>query len=510
MVYSDHLRADFVGQLNEELTAERLQSFSIWFKAVAQHYGPGSDFLDVTHSVAVALWFALNEDEQVEETAVIGPDGPPDPSKDHVVTSEVLRFHPSDAGYLYAFDVAKWGGQWAMAKAGLLVDLAEAPAVFSSSPRMRAQSGCLVYCRKHDGSHLDMRTRLVPGTPIAVGRPMTGTSGLHHRTADIFPSPAVDKWYAKFLSVPLAYAPQPLPPTMRRSIPVTVYSDPPNEQYTQETSYRDVAIPYPLVHRLLEERGLTRATTKQDPYPKLIPILLEAPMMFPYPQGDSDTWHHGLLWNDVPRSCEIYDLEHEEACGEISLLNVLFEFSLLENVGWERLIDEHRPIELLRAVWLRRDGDNFSAAIISETIPVRGPGISEFMPVSYNEQSQQLMFQRTPSGELDSLVPIASEPHIAKPILIALMLLRYLSPALKVEPTWRLRSGNRILVGCARDAARLFQVTTEQSTWFVLRDRANFEEPFTRPTSRAGNLSLEWDKPFRELPLGVFRNALPR
>jgi hypothetical protein len=32
---------------------------AVWIEAIAQHYGPGSNFLDVTHSLDVALWFAL-------------------------------------------------------------------------------------------------------------------------------------------------------------------------------------------------------------------------------------------------------------------------------------------------------------------------------------------------------------------------------------------------------------------------------------------------------------------
>lgn len=482
------------------------QAHSIWFNAIAQHYGPGSDFLDVTHSVEVALWFALNADEQFTESGVIGPDGSPDPARDHVITTELLRFRPWEGtGYLYAFDVPKWSGESALATAGVLVDLAEAPEVFSSSPRMRAQSACLIYCRNPDGSHLDMRTHLVAGASLLVRRPVTGVTGLECRTCDIFPSPAIDKWYSKFLCVPMSYAPRLAPPTLRRSIPVTVYADPENEAYTEETRCRDVALPSPLIHQVVGAMNAAQATSAAEGLEKLTPIVLEAPMKYPYAPGDSIQWHHGLLWSDVPRSCTLYDLDDLEQCGEVSLLNVLFEFSLLEDVGWDRLVEERKSLDLLRGVW--RTTNEVSVAFVSQMIRVRGLGCSDFMSLTFDPPSQQIMFRRSMGGH-ESLVPIASEPHLAKPILIALMLLRYLSPALKAEPLPQLTVGDKMIVAYARDAARLFQVQTTHSTWFVLRDRSNPAEPFTRPTSDDGGLQLNWSEPFQRMPLDELRNAV--
>jgi len=34
---------------------------SIWIEAIAQHYGSGSRFLNVTTHVDIALWFALHQ-----------------------------------------------------------------------------------------------------------------------------------------------------------------------------------------------------------------------------------------------------------------------------------------------------------------------------------------------------------------------------------------------------------------------------------------------------------------
>src|SRR2546423_6254546 len=55
-----------------EVTPDDMQAFSLWFNALAQHYGPGSDFLDVTHSADIALWFALNASQTVQGQSVMG------------------------------------------------------------------------------------------------------------------------------------------------------------------------------------------------------------------------------------------------------------------------------------------------------------------------------------------------------------------------------------------------------------------------------------------------------
>jgi FRG domain len=52
---------------------------AVWIEAIAQHYGPGSTFLDVTRSLDVALWFALHEPRPISATHEMGPDRPLEP-----------------------------------------------------------------------------------------------------------------------------------------------------------------------------------------------------------------------------------------------------------------------------------------------------------------------------------------------------------------------------------------------------------------------------------------------
>jgi len=51
-----------MGIVNEKFDGhmgdKELQILSLWLEAVAQHYASGSRYLDVTHSVESAAWFA--------------------------------------------------------------------------------------------------------------------------------------------------------------------------------------------------------------------------------------------------------------------------------------------------------------------------------------------------------------------------------------------------------------------------------------------------------------------
>ena len=513
MLYSS-LLPDLIEQ-TDGLSAEAIQALGLWFSAVAQHYGPGSDFLDVTHSLDAALWFALNKATVIEATGTIGPDGPPDPVRDHPTRDELVRYDPwSDVGYIYIFDLPLWNGEGLPAP-GEVVDLATAPPVFAASARMRAQSGCLIDCRNPDGTAADMRKLLVGGSPLAVQRPMSGAPGpvpvFDYCVADIYPSPAQDSWFARFLSVPMIYAPEPLPPSLERSIPVTVYFDPGNQKYLQEVHFFDVALPLTLVHRAIPDFFGSAAD-------RPIAITLEAPLIFPYPQADSDHWHQGLLWSDVPGSCSLYEFGQAEPKGTLPLGNVLFEFSLLEEVGWDRMVLNHAKISALRAVWLRRAGEELEAAFLNQEMPGGDLQRIGFLRLRYDAAS----------GRIVALLPNANDPvplekfaGYAKAVFIGLMLLRYLSTSVKFEPT-PLQTAKtegedgqplyEMKLGTARDAAHLYRVQAPAPNpdWYVLRDANDPQEPFTHVTERAGLFKLESRRPFRDFPMADLASNLPK
>lgn len=496
-VYSHHLYAALV-QRWEEVSMWDLQAFGVWFNAVAQHYGPGSDFLDVTYSLDIALWFALNKSRVVPCSGSIGPEGPPNPAVDHQTSMDLVGYDPwqdQNGGYVYVLDLPLWDGE-GLARAGQVVDLSRAPEIFASSARMRAQAACLIYCRNQDSTPYDAREFLVEGTPLRVKRPMTGTSALDRRVADMYPSPMQDEWFARFLSVPMAYAAQPAPPTLQRSVPVVVYYDKGNQRYLQEVHFHDVAIEPPLVHRvippLLEQSSSHGPTTI---------VLLEAPMVFPYASADSDTWHHGLLWTDLPDHCAEYAFGNDTPVGEVPLSSVFFEFSLLEEIGWEQTLYTKSKIELLRGVWLRKNGKIIEAAVVQQLVPGGNVQMFGFFSLFYDAGKRRIMASLPGNG---GAVGIDEMESVGKSIIVALMLLRNLSPDLKCQPLPMVVIDNsKMMIDCARDAARLYRVAPAPPNphWFVLRDASNSKEPFTHVSMKAGALCIETALPFRELPL---------
>jgi len=498
----------------EEITNETLAVFVLWFHAVAQHYGPGTDYVDVTTSLEVAIWFGLNQSTKIKSMGIIGPPGPPDPRNDHPKEAELIGYEPVEKGLLYVFDLPKWNGK-IMVEAGTIVDLADAPALFSSSPRMRAQRGCLVYCRNSEGGYLDLKPKCVGGSPLVIGRPMTGASGLDRQVAGLFPSPDQDEWYARFLSVPMNYAPRPSPPTLRRSIPVTVYYDGNNTQYMQEVLFRDVCIEPPLLNRLFREfQEPADRPDSQALLHKAVSIQLEAPLIFPYPPGDSDMWHHGLLATDVPRQCLAYDFESDTPCATIPLDNVLFEFNMMEQVGWDRIVKDNLPIRLLRGVWLRQIDGEFAVSLVIQDVPGTGPVASAFLPFRYDPKTNQFI------GTLGPNHPpllLREAPEIAKPTFIALMLLGYLSQVAKADASVRTqftikdeagKPTHKYMVACTQAAARLLRVASPYGDWYVIRNSVKLEEPFTMVSHGIGVVELESSEAFREIPLATIQSQV--
>lgn len=519
--YSSILYQSLLSELESttgELTLQMLTDYAVWLNAVAQHYGPGSDYLDVTHSLEIALWFALNEYMTSKVEGIIGPPGPPDPAHDHLSAGDVVRYTPwNDMGYLYVFDLPKWNSE-KFTEVGTVVDVADAPDLFASSPRMRAQHACLVNCRGSVGTCLDLKTRLVGGGPIKVRRPMSGANGLDRSVSELFPSPAQDQWYSRFLCVPMAYSPESRPPKIRRSIPVTAYFDESSPQSFEEVRFCDVMIPPPLVHRWIGEQA--QNSDASDPI-RLVadatPIILEAPVLFPYAPADSKLWHHGLLVSDLPSNVHVYDLETQLGDGEVKLENVLFEFSPLEQANWERVVRDNSPIRLLRAVGLRRRSEEFdfdASLIYQDTISQESSVLVGFRLVYDPSVGELIAVLRGGVHQLRIRDGSEITKEIGKPAMVALMLLRYLSPALKPEASPRAaidivedgEDKKRFAIGYSRDAGRLFRVSAaSQRDWFVMRHSTKPQEPFTDYREPDRVLELTTKREFNEIPLQIFR-----
>jgi len=88
-----------------DFEASSLDTQLVWLNAVKQHYGPGTEFLDVTHSPGIAAWFALHRMAPIETQVVYGPPGPFNPRTDVVGAHTFMRYVPfiEAPGYVYVF-----------------------------------------------------------------------------------------------------------------------------------------------------------------------------------------------------------------------------------------------------------------------------------------------------------------------------------------------------------------------------------------------------------------------
>ena len=349
---------------DSKVTAIRSTDFStyrdallLWVRAIKQHYGPGTEFLDVTHSVGIAAWFALHSLQPVQVRANFAPPG--DPWAKGVGGPTFMR-HTLFKGpaVLYAMDAIRGNSAKDLVH-GSLFDLALAPHQFSSSARIRAQQACLVYAnRSVDGG--DLASFIVPGTPLRIAWPLDGCPEVRKPTNQVFPAPREDDWYARFVAIPLA-------PNLDASrtetvldhpINVTLYipqggSEAEDSAHLQDLIDRFRIPSPPLLYPKLADlnlpawRGLADAT----------PLYLEGPMMSTrVPLTETNI---AMLASGLTRTAPVADYVTGEPSGDVSLENVFIEISALDEPYWEAFNRERPAISIIRGFWLVRDGDRF-------------------------------------------------------------------------------------------------------------------------------------------------------
>src|SRR4051812_4115141 len=80
-LYAKSLSNDLIGNgvvAGKETRETEFKDWFLWLEAIAQHYGGGSDFLDVTRSLDIALWFALHEGSEIDVKVALGQGTQPD------------------------------------------------------------------------------------------------------------------------------------------------------------------------------------------------------------------------------------------------------------------------------------------------------------------------------------------------------------------------------------------------------------------------------------------------
>jgi hypothetical protein len=483
IVYTRRLVAKMLGQeLASTVTFDRaeLDVSGIWIHALAQHYGPGSDFLDVTTDVGTALWFALHKSMLL---SVRGQTGPPrksvDPFGHHDWRFEGIGYVAWEGtGFLYVLDVPMWDSK-SNRTAGHLIDLSLAPEPFCRSARMNAQKGCLLYCREGEKA-VDMRRFVVEGTPIAVARPLSLTPDSERSIDDLFPRPSVDEWYRHLLSIPFAYQCTVDGSILRRITSVAVYLDPQSKTTQREIMQCNAFIQPPLLNPLLIG-GVGWISEDADPpftreaLSNAIGVVLEAPLMSGLAGADSDMWNHDLLVRDLPDDAPTWALSGEALRNE-RLDNVVFEISPLDST-----LFANGP-EMVRAVWiLRREGKLVVGIFFQQS--GKEPSLVGLLEIRFNQQARRLALHVL--GESKRIDFLSDWPYVGMPLMACLYVLRHLSSSAVLSPVAYIQMSvgdqTSILVRVSRGAARLVRGSPPGAPqrWYAVRDSKNLEEFFT-------------------------------
>jgi len=404
-----------------ESPPDEVQLWILGVRAIAQHYGPGSPLLDVTTSVDVALWFALHDATSHQLDAILGARGPLDPDRDRVARLSTVGFNPSNSvGYLYVFDVPVWE-QSRLPARGELVDLASAPTVFAESPRIRAQSACLI-AADLGSSDTDDLADLLASPPIPVAAPMAGSHYREMSLSTLFPPPEEDAWYAQLLATPLVNRYDQASGRLRlaQAIPVTLYGEDPTT--LRGLSERLIAVtPYELWPYLRDDAPSEGWLPNRFSLPKdLTAIILPLPAnkLMP-PLGEA--WNHGVAVADVPDVARVVDPDGSPS-GAAGLTRVFVEFSPLELDDWrnvETRANDHTTY--VRGAYLDRSA-GFELWVVTQSFPSCRLTIAGPYPFVYDRASRRLAL-RGSEGD----VPASAAPIVAKTLLTIITLLRELS-----------------------------------------------------------------------------------
>ena len=459
----------------ESAPFDQLLSFLIWVRAIAQHYGPGTEFLDVTRSLDVAVWFALNVAERVPVQSVFGEPGPIDPARDTPASFQGLRFRPNDeVGYVHVFDVPVWNPGEPLSH-GMLVDLATAPEVFASSPRLQVQDACLLYADPGvDSGDLKLFAKT-----SAVSRPMADCASLQRLAAELFPDPTIDPWYRRLLSVPLVHRLGAGSPSLElaQAVPVELYVD---AKSWLETSERLILLPPPILWpEIQQELKAPESWVPAGFNPAgATPILVELPIFIMTPELEGGQWHHRILARGIPTHAPAIDAVTGEELT-VDLTRVLVEFSPLEFSRWDEVETTNDELIFARGAYVEREGDTYRLWWISQSFPGCQRTVAGPFPFFLDSAQGQLL-----AGTTEHALPLQWP---AKTLLVVLTLLRELStePLLCPFPT-RAYDETVFVVRVQGQTARLVRATTRAGEHLYLLRHPTRDEPFSGNTNDAG------------------------
>jgi hypothetical protein len=171
-----------------------------------------------------------------------------------------------------------------------------------------------------------------------------------------------------------------------------------------------------------------------------------------------------------------------------------------------------QPRRLTRGLWFNRNQDKCTAALVVQDYPSRNLRVEHPVELKYDPSKRRLVFK--PVDQVAEWTLLSSAADLAKPVFIALHLLRDMNPELKVEafplrwicpePQDGTHTNDYFAMICS-DAARLVKVNGPQGAgdWYGLRNWRN--DPFTVVDGSGPSLHPKTNLPFGDLPASLFR-----
>jgi hypothetical protein len=397
-------------------------------QATLQHYGAGSPYLDATHSLPIALWFALHKGTSREvEFEVNGPGHTQFSFHTHLIS---YTKNP-EPGALYVFDVEEWAGR--PRAHGRMFDIGAISRDGLFSARAKRQSGCLIF----SDTEGDLSDQLATA-PIRVAWPMSGAPELINASVDlIFPPPSQDPIYRALLDVPLvpdlSVESSPDTPRLIHPLDIPIYEGDRLDEVAEHVGVLSSPLLLPELRARLGGGGRERREkhgSGRHPLFAAVPILFEAPMAA---IRSGERWNRGVLLKAMADRTRARLASGSSRGIDLDLRNVFVEFSPLEYGGWS---DFEKPVDvfLLRAIWLVRTKSTMEVMAFADSYPA-GKGREEIHlgPFALTQEASGALVLtqadgRRPTRELDAFLKQHLFPVLA--------LLRDLNPVEK-ETAWK-------------------------------------------------------------------------
>jgi hypothetical protein len=398
------------------------RNLRVWTELIAQQYGSGSPYLDVTDSLDVALWFALHKLEPDTAILVMGPDGPINAATDRVALIDALipKPSPDPYGFLYVMDVPV-AAEPHVRRHGELVDLSALPAVIADSRRIQGQHASLVWSDKEvSGGDL---SQFIVGDPIEV------SADLRHSLDDrlpvnlLFPHPVEDPWYQRLLSIPLTLQTTAGDDELsfKQTIPVPIYYW--DALSSQSVTQSIIALGTPVSTPELRDvsisfEGETRPLLAHD----TITILAEEPFYAETGTIDSRMWSQADAIANLPDFATVINPSPAEG-STVPLGHVYFEFSPLELGPWHQVEDPNSETIFHNGAYVERLTDSFFMWRMTRTLP-HGP-LRLSGPYIYRFDQDRARF--LVSTDNRTWIDAERDPERLKTLLVCINILRPLS-----------------------------------------------------------------------------------